>query len=59
MFQVRQLERAEELKRQGDQMEAAERQHIEMKTLQTKIEKEEARMRIAHQAQLKSLMKRI
>ena len=50
MFQVRQLERAEELKRQGDQMEAAERQHIEMNTLQTKIEKEEARMRIAHQA---------
>jgi hypothetical protein len=40
-------------------MEAAERQKIEAITLQVRIEKEEARLRIVHQAQLKSLMKRI
>jgi hypothetical protein len=59
MFQVRQLDRAESLKRQGDEMEVAERQKIEASTLQARIEKEEARLRIVHQAQLKSLMKRI
>ena len=40
-------------------MEAVERQKIESNTLQARVEKEEARLRIVHQAQLKSLMKRI
>ena len=40
-------------------METLERQKIEASTLHARIEKEEARLRIVHQAQLKSLMKRI
>ena len=41
MFQVRELEKAETLKKQGDEMESIERQKIEAGTLQAKIEKEE------------------
>ena len=59
MFQVKQLERAEEYRRQGDEREAQERHKIEVETVQNKIDKEETRLKGVHQAQLKSLMKRI
>jgi hypothetical protein len=41
MFQVRELEKAESFKKQGDEMETIERQKIEAGSLQAKIEKEE------------------
>ncbi len=41
MFQVKQLERAEEYRRQGDEREAQERHKIEVDTVHNKIDKEE------------------
>lgn len=56
---MRELDKAEMLRLQGDTLELKERQHIETNTLSIKLVKEEQRLKLLQIAQLKSLLKRI
>jgi hypothetical protein len=59
MFQVREYDRAEAMRAEGDRIEREEKARIESVTLAQKLERDDAKLRLFHQAQVKSLMKRI
>ena len=59
MFQVREYDRAEAMREEGDRIEREEKARIESVTLALRLEKDDAKLRLFHQAQVKSLMKRI
>lgn len=59
MFQVKEYDRAEAMREEGDRIEKEEKARIESVTLAQRLEKDDAKLRLFHKVQLKSLMKRI
>ncbi|TNV86115.1 hypothetical protein FGO68_gene2327 [Halteria grandinella] len=59
MFQVKEYDRAEAMRKQGDIMEQRERQVIQEQSVRENAVREEKRLLQGHEAQVKSLLKRI
>jgi hypothetical protein len=59
MFQVKEYDKAEAMREEGDRIEKEEKARIESVTLAQRLERDDAKLRLFHQVQLKSLMKRI